>query len=222
MRTGQASRSLVEHGCTVTAVELGPRLAEKAQENLAAFGDQFQVIVGDFEKVQLPASSFDLVASASAFHWIDPTVGLPKVVDLLRPTGMLALWGMGNARGDADQSFFDEVRAIYDELGVPRRSDGGWRRPDGNPREANAIDECGLFGPVETYHYPRDITYTRDHYLRFVASHSRFQTMPLDVQRNVTQRIGTLIDEKYDGSVVRHALARLCVARPLPSQLMNA
>src|ERR1039457_2381411 len=57
--TGQASRSLVEHDCIVTAVELGPRLAEKAQENLAAFGDQFHVIVGDFEKVHLPGSSFD-------------------------------------------------------------------------------------------------------------------------------------------------------------------
>ena len=216
--TGQASRSLLEHGCIVTAVELGPRLAEKAQENLAAFGDRFHVIVGDFEKVQLPAASFDLVASASAFHWIDPTVGLPKVVDLLRPTGMLALWGMGNSRSDADNSFFDEVRAIYDELGAPRRSDGGWRRPDGTPREAATIEESGLYGPVEIHRYPRDITYAKDHYLQLVASHSRFQIMPEEVRQAVTQRIGTLIDEKYDGSIVRHAIATLCVARPLPSQ----
>ena len=96
--TGQASRSLVERGCVVTAIELGPRLAEKAQQNLAAFGDRFRVVVGDFETERLPAGSFDLVASASAFHWIDPTVGLPKVAELLRATGILALWGMGNAR----------------------------------------------------------------------------------------------------------------------------
>ena len=213
--TGQASRSLVQHGCIVTAIELGPRLAEKAQQHLTAFGDQFHVIVADFEKVQLPAGSFDLVASASAFHWIDPTIGLPKVVDLLRPTGMLALWGMGNVRGD---SFFDEVRGIYDELGVSRGGDGGWRRPDGTPREAAAIEESGLFGPVEIHRYPRDITYTRDHYLQLVASHSRFQTMPVEVQQAVTQRIGALIDDKYGGSIVRHALATLCLARPLPAQ----
>ena len=145
-------------------------------------------------------------------------VGLSKVVDLLRPTGMLALWGMGNARGDADNSFFDEVHSIYDELGVPRRGDGGWRRPDGTPREAAAIEESGLFGPVEIHRYPRDITYTRDQYLQLVASHSRFQTMPVEVQQAVTQRIGTLIGEKYEGSVVRHALATLCLARPLPAQ----
>lgn len=95
--TGQASRSLVERSCVVTAVELGSHLAAKARENLAAFGDQFRVIVGDFEKVKPPAGSFDLVVSASAFHWLNPTVGFPKVVHLLRPTGALALWGMGNA-----------------------------------------------------------------------------------------------------------------------------
>lgn len=216
--TGQASRSLVERGCVVTAIELGPRLAEKAQQNLAAFGDRFRVVVGDFETVRLPAGSFDLVASASAFHWVDPMVGLPKVVHVLRATGILALWGMGNARDDADNSFFDEVRSIYDELGVPRRGDGGWRRPDGTPREAAVIDESGLFGPVETKRYPRDITYTRDHYLQFVASHSRFQVMPPEVQQAVTERIGRLIDEKYGGSVVRHAMATLYVARPLCSQ----
>ncbi len=35
---------------------------------------------------------FDLIASASSFHWLDPEIALPKVRALLRPGGCLAIW----------------------------------------------------------------------------------------------------------------------------------
>ena len=219
--TGQASRSLLAHGCLVTAVELGPRLAEKAKENLAVFGDQFRVIVGDFEQVALPSASFDLVASASAFHWIDPAVGFPKAIELLHPNGMLALWGMGEAHDDTRTAFADDVHIIYEELGIPQRAERRWKHPLGAPRGAAAIEDSGLFGPVEIHGYPCDITYTSERYLQLVASYSGFQTMPVDVQETIRERVGTLIDKRYGGSVVRPAVATLCLASPLPARLQN-
>lgn len=65
--------------------------------------------------------------------------------------------------------------------------------------------------------YRRDITYARDHYLQLVASYSGFQTMSADAQQTITQRIAALIDDAYGGSVVRPAVATLCLARPLTS-----
>ena len=53
-----------------------------------------------FEDVELAPSSFDLVAVATAFHWLDPERSLPKIASLLRPGGWLALWW--NAFGDPD------------------------------------------------------------------------------------------------------------------------
>lgn len=215
--TGQASRSLLEHRCVVTAVELGPRLARRAQENLAGFGDRFRVIVGDFEQVALPPASFDLLASASAFHWIDPAVGFSKAVELLRPHGMIALWGMGEAHGDSRSSLADDVRGIYDELGLPQR--GRRRRnPPGAARGLAAIEQSGLFGRVEVRTYPCEITYTRERYLQLTASYSGFQTLPPALQETITERVGRLIDERYGGTVVRPAVATLCLASPLPDR----
>ena len=39
-----------------------------------------------------PEASFDLVASATAWHWVDPTVAMPKAAAILRPAGTLALF----------------------------------------------------------------------------------------------------------------------------------
>jgi SAM-dependent methyltransferase len=213
--TGQASRSLLERGCTVAAVELGPSLAAKARANLSTFERRFQVIVGDFEKVLLPAHSFDIVASASAFHWIDPVLGFSKAVDLLRPSGMIALWGMGEQSNSSETDFATEVRAIYDQLEIPRRTG---RRPGGElerPRSARAIEESGVFGSVEIRRYPCDLAYSREQYLNSVSSYSRFQILPPSLQNSLTDRIGLLIEDRYGGSVVRRALATLCFARPL-------
>ena len=169
----QGEPIMLEHGCQVTAIELGSNLAEKARDNLASFSEQFRVVVADFDTVELQDHAYDVLASASAFHWIDPEVGFPRVVELLRPTGILALWGMGNSQGELATAFFDDVRAIYDELGVPQRG-GGARPAGGPPREAVRIQESGLFGPVELQRFPREITYSRDQYLQLVASYPVF------------------------------------------------
>ncbi len=213
--TGQATRSLLERGCTVTAVELGPSLATKARANLSTFAGHFEVIVGDFEKVSLPLHSYDVVASASAFHWIDPVVGFSKAVELLRPIGMIALWGMGEQSDSSQTDFAADVRAIYDQLEIPRRAG---RRPGGDlerPGSAKAIEESGLFGPVEILRYRCDLTYSRERYLNLVSSYSRFQTLPPSLQNSLTERIGSLIEDRYGGAIVRRALATLCFARPL-------
>jgi SAM-dependent methyltransferase len=59
--TGQASVPLASRGLRVTAVELGPNLAAVANSRLARYPG-CQVVVGDFERVQLQAGAFDLVA----------------------------------------------------------------------------------------------------------------------------------------------------------------
>src|SRR5687767_13722173 len=82
--TGQATVPLAERGCEVVAVELGTELAEVARRNLARFPD-VQVVNAAFERWPLPPEPFDVVLSATAFHWIDPTVRVVKSADALRP-----------------------------------------------------------------------------------------------------------------------------------------
>ncbi|MGH7868590.1 MAG: class I SAM-dependent methyltransferase, partial [Candidatus Dormibacteraceae bacterium] len=88
--TGQATASIAECGCAVTAVELGASMAEIVRRNLARF-PKVTVINSSFEEWVLPEEPFDLVVAATAFHWIDPTMRLPKVAAALGQGGCFAL-----------------------------------------------------------------------------------------------------------------------------------
>jgi SAM-dependent methyltransferase len=89
--SGQATNGLVGSGASVVAVEPNDALAGLLRAELGTAAG-LEVIVAAFEDVDLSPSSFDLVAVATAFHWLDPEVSLPKIASVLRPGGWLALW----------------------------------------------------------------------------------------------------------------------------------
>jgi len=86
--TGKLTQSLVERGLSVDAVDPGPNMIAFARRRT---GDRARFHIGRFEDVELPEQAFDAVFSATAFHWVDPSVGWAKAARLLRPGGTLAL-----------------------------------------------------------------------------------------------------------------------------------
>lgn len=88
--SGLAMRRLLALGAEpLVAVEPDERLAAYLAERVRADGGSVDVRIGAFEDVELPAAAFDLVASATAFHWLDQRVALAKVGRVLRPGGWL-------------------------------------------------------------------------------------------------------------------------------------
>ena len=93
---GTATRRLVELGAEpIVAVE--PNATSAAYLTKELHGS-VSVVVAPFEEAELDSASFELVVAASSFHWIDPEVGLPKSLDVLRPGGWFAMWA--NMHGD--------------------------------------------------------------------------------------------------------------------------
>lgn len=85
---GVASRHFTAVGAEVTAIE--------PDEGFVAYLGRTQpslsVINKTFEDADLAPSSFDLVAAATSFHWLDQAGALRKVGRVLRPAGWLAVW----------------------------------------------------------------------------------------------------------------------------------
>jgi SAM-dependent methyltransferase len=92
--SGLATGPLLTTGAAVTAVEPGPALAAR----LRARHPSAVVLPVTAEAAQLPAAAFDLAAVATAVHWLDLDVVLPKLHTALVPGGHLAVWR--NAFGD--------------------------------------------------------------------------------------------------------------------------
>jgi ubiquinone/menaquinone biosynthesis C-methylase UbiE len=109
--TGQLTRSLVARGLRVTAVEPGGNLLRLAGQNLAGAGPgtgagSVEFVNARFEDAALPSGYFRAVFSASALHWVDPTVGWRKIADVLTAGGTLALlsyFGVDEPRSRDDQ-----------------------------------------------------------------------------------------------------------------------
>jgi ubiquinone/menaquinone biosynthesis C-methylase UbiE len=88
--TGKLTEELAARGLHVEAVDPGVRMVELARRRV---GDAANVTfrIGRFEDAEFPAGGFAAVFSATAFHWVDASVGWKKVVRVLQPGGMLAL-----------------------------------------------------------------------------------------------------------------------------------
>ena len=75
---GQATAPMLITGCQLTAVEYGEHFSELLKEKFKEF-IRFSVITDKFENVQFEDNVFDLVFSASAFHWVPEEIGYNKV-----------------------------------------------------------------------------------------------------------------------------------------------
>ncbi len=87
--TGKATVHLAICGLNVTAIDIAPDLLAVAKEKVK--GGNIRLVQSSFEDFKAPDASFDYVASAQAFHWIDPAIACPKARKLLKKGGALIL-----------------------------------------------------------------------------------------------------------------------------------
>lgn len=134
--TGQGTLPFLEHGCRVTAIELGKDLAAYCREKFKAW-EGFRVESQPFEEWQGTNSpldqasnqAYDLVYSATAFHWIAPEMGYPKVKGLLKERGCAAFFWNIPVPARQEKGLYQEIQGIYEKYRPGSRKDGSWNAP---------------------------------------------------------------------------------------------
>ena len=136
--TGQVTRSLLDRGLDVVAVEPAPGM----RKALARHARGARVLAGAAEGIPLPDGAVDLVTVGQAFHWFDLERALPELARVLRPGGTLALFY--NSRDDS----VAWVRALSDLVGEPEGADHVSRTRQLDPYELDP--PFALDGALET------------------------------------------------------------------------
>ncbi|MGH7920781.1 MAG: class I SAM-dependent methyltransferase [Candidatus Dormibacteraceae bacterium] len=210
---GIATRPLAERGYRVQALELGRAMAGVARRDLADLPN-VQVEQGDFETWEARGATFDLVCAATAWHWLDPAIAYPKAAALLNPGGALAFWEASHAFPVDADPFFEEIQAVYDEIG--EGMPGGWTPPppDAAPTRVAEIEASGRFRVVGLRRYVWAQRYTADQYVALLDTFSGHISMAPDARAHLHSEIRRRLARRPDGSVLRHWLALLRVARP--------
>lgn len=110
--SGQATGPMLQTGCRLTAVEYGQRLSEMCREKFKAY-DGFSIINDRFENAGFQDEGYDLVFSATAFHWIKEEVGYPKIYALLKKGGAFAQFANHPYRDKGNPVLSEEIDRLY-------------------------------------------------------------------------------------------------------------
>ena len=115
---GQATEPVLKTGCELTAVECGEQFSALLQQKFKAY-PRFSVITGKFEDVALPDATYDLVFSASAFHWVPEEIGYRKVSAILKPGGTFARFANHPFRDKGNPALSQRIDALYAQYYYP-------------------------------------------------------------------------------------------------------
>jgi SAM-dependent methyltransferase len=209
--TGKATRPLLERGFSTVGVELGAQLAERARRNLA--GLPVEIDVALFEQWDGTPGSFDLVYSATAWHWIDPAVRYRKAHALLRPGGHLAFWSAQHAFPSSVDPFFTEIQDVYDAIGESHPGEWPPPLPEEVVDDADEIKGSGLFENIQVRRYVWETLYTADQYVALLNTFSGHIAMEERKRAHLYREIRGRINRREDPRVRRHWLAILHAAR---------
>ncbi|MEJ7584324.1 MAG: class I SAM-dependent methyltransferase [Acidimicrobiales bacterium] len=217
--TGQATGRLLDHGASVTAIELGADLARRLR---AKYADRdLAVEVGPFEEVELAAASIDLIVAATSFHLVPTDTGLRRCADILRPGGWLALWWTNFGDPARPDPFHDALVPILTRL-APSLLDvtsagnvGSAASPyalDAERRIAE-LDATDRFGAVRH----EVIAWTGRHgpgeLRNLFASFSPWLALPTDLRDDVLDALEQLATDTFGGVVERPYLTPIYLAR---------
>ncbi|MBQ7699021.1 MAG: methyltransferase domain-containing protein [Clostridia bacterium] len=111
---GQATAPLLKTGCRLTAVEYGEKFSQLLKAKFKEY-PKFSVITGKYEEIELENDYYNLVYSASAFHWIPEKAGYEKVFSMLKRGGAFARFANHPYRCKNDPALSEEIDDLYDE-----------------------------------------------------------------------------------------------------------
>ena len=183
--TGKLTRSLVELGHRVTAVEPLPQMIAQLRKAVPGV----TALEGFAEAIPLDSACADVVVAAQAFHWFDEGPALREIVRVLRPGGRIGLiWNMR-----------DESEAWVAEL-----SEAMVGRTEFVVGTIDVIDASGLFGPVERAEFGPHIQEVGREVLReLVLSRSYCAVLSAEEREPVLRHVDSLFDEHARNGVVR-------------------
>lgn len=211
--TGQATLPFARRGYPMTCLDIGSDLLALASRKCQPY-PQVKFVCAAFEDWQPGEERFDLLISATAFHWIPKEIGYPKAASILKDTGYLALIWHYPPRPFTD--FFVEVQEIYRRV-VPE-----WDDPRSTPSleedirlTREEINQTGLFEPVVITKYSWTKDYSTTDYLRLLNTYSDHYNLENDIKERLFKEIGMLIDDKFEGYITKPLLTVLFIAKKM-------
>jgi SAM-dependent methyltransferase len=211
--TGKATVAFAARGVEILALEPSPAMAAVAMRHCGRF-PRVSIAGITFEDWPLQAGAYDLLFSAQAWHWVDPSVRCVKAAQALRPGGTLALfWHGTHWQGEPLRDELDALyRRITPELHARNPAFPGLLNPDEDGTPAGELADTGLFTDVTTRTYPWSASLTGDGLVELLGTQSDHRLLPEEARAQLFGALRELI-AVHGGEVAVPHLTLLAMAR---------
>lgn len=109
---GQATLPILQTGCNFTAVEYGERFSDLCRKKFKEYS-KFAIVTDKFENTDFETDTYDLIFSATAFHWIPEEIGYSKVLAMLKSGGAFARFANHPFRDKGNHALQEEIDRLY-------------------------------------------------------------------------------------------------------------
>ena len=211
---GQATLPILQTGCNLTAVEYGENFSKLCEKK---FKEQknFSVITDKFENVSFPDSKYDLVYSASAFHWVPEDIGYSKVYAMLKSGGAFARFANHPYRDKGNTALSEEIGKLYSKYYY--KYYGKDIKSEKEYSEEQAIQRAQIaekYGFVDIKHalFHRTRTFSSKEYIELLGTYSDHIAIEETIRTEFFSKIEETIN-LYGGSFTIYDTIDLQLAR---------
>lgn len=206
---GQATLPILKTGCKVTAVEYGKNFSELCRYKFREFPG-FSVVTSKFEDFPYESNSYDLIYSASAFHWVPEEVGYPKVFDMLKSGGVFARFAnhpyKDKGREELHQAF-QKIYAVY----MPNSLEGDEYNEESARKRADIARKYGFVDICYKLYY-RTRTFSAREYTALLGTYSDHRVIEEETRKAFFFEIEDAINQ-FGGQITIYDTIDLQLAR---------
>ena len=196
--SGQATQWFAGQGIYTIAMDIGKNMVNFLSVKFQNYSN-IKCVCSSFEDYKTDGERFDLVYSATAFHWLDCGQALPKIKSILNSNGIIALFWNHPFVGRKNDTVHNAIRKIYDK----------YRPDDKTPQEfsdrdtdkyKSLLSDSG-FKDVKAKLYCRERTLTADEYICLLNTYSDHRILPVEIKTDFENEIYNAI--KNNGNEIR-------------------
>ena len=211
---GQAALPILKTGCSLTAVEYGENFSKLCEQKFKEYKN-FSVITEKFENVSLPDSQYDLVYSASAFHWVPEDIGYPKVYNMLKSGGAFARFANHPYRDKDKPALSAEIDKLYSKYycsyyGKDIKAETEYSEEQAVHR-AQIAEKYG-FVDIRYAMFYRTRTFSAEEYIKLLGTYSDHIAIEEKIRKEFFDKIEVTIN-RYGGVFTIYYTIDLQLAR---------
>jgi SAM-dependent methyltransferase len=209
--TGISSLGFAPLCSTLVCLEPSAEMASIAQVTLA-HSPGVTVVRSSFERWEPTVADVNLVASANAWHWVDPDVRWSKAAELLAPDGYLALlWHdlVGYSPANFAQRLAEVGGALNPALAA-KPTDLGI---DAQDTWAERIGASGFFSGVESTRYRFSRPLDAESFVAVLNTYGVNDALSSAERQRLDRVLVELVNDEFDGEVHKHEDAVLHLAQ---------